>query len=123
MKTILYLFLFLLFSSTRSIAQKPSDLEEKNRQTIQTLTLQKKSTDFAYICFQNTDKTWGYDILRLQKVFIHQPTMPAITGVKGFGSKESASKIAELTIKKLEANPNEFPTITTEELERLKIVY
>src|SRR5260221_12893677 len=80
------------------------------------------SSDFSFTCLQNENKTWGYDVLSSGKLFIHQTTIPAIPGQKEFTDKQSASKIAELAIKKLKAKPNEFPTITIEELKKLKII-
>ena len=83
---------------------------------------EKHLTDFSFTCFQNKDKSWGYDILSSGKLFIHQPIIPALPGQKGFDSKHSASIVAELAIKKLKEKPNEFPTIIIEELKKLKII-
>jgi len=80
------------------------------------------SPDFTFTCFQNKNQSWGYDILISGKLFIHQPTIPAISGQKGFADKQSAIKIAKLTIKKLNHHPGEFPSISLEELKKLKIL-
>jgi Domain of unknown function (DUF4907) len=79
-------------------------------------------TDPGYSCFQNPDKTWGFDITRSGKTFIHQPTIPAVAGLKGFKDKSSAVKVAKLAIDKLKAKPNDFPSISVEELKKLKII-
>src|SRR6476660_5942587 len=98
MRKSIYIFCLLLICSFHAISQRASS---------------KKPIDvFGYSCFQNNDETWGYDILRSEKIFIHQPTIPAASGLKGFSNKQSASAIAELAIKKLKRRPNEFPTIT-----------
>jgi hypothetical protein len=81
---ILCIALFILSGSLN--AQKNAELRQSN---------------YTYTCFQNPDKTWGYDILSSGKLFIHQPTIPAIQGLKGLNDKRSASKIAEQVIKKL----------------------
>jgi hypothetical protein len=81
----------------------------------------KAPVPYSYSCFQNPDQTWGYDILSSGKLFIHQPTVPAIQGNHGFAGKSSAEKVARLAIKKLKEKPNEFPTVTIEELEELKV--
>jgi hypothetical protein len=77
---------------------------------------------FTYSCFQNPDKTWGYDLHRTRKLFIHQPTIPAVAGVKGFGTREAATKVAKLALQKLKDKPNDFPTISVEELKNFKII-
>ncbi|HUS00228.1 MAG TPA: DUF4907 domain-containing protein [Chitinophagaceae bacterium] len=78
-------------------------------------------SNFTYTCFQNVDKTWGYDILSSGKLFIHQPTIPAIQGLKGFADKQSASKVAKLVLKKLSINQNEFPAIHINEIKYLRV--
>jgi len=78
--------------------------------------------DFSFTCFTNEDRTWGYDIVSSGKLFIHQPTIPAIPGQIGFIDKRSASKVAELVVKKLKEKPTDFPTINLEELKKLKII-
>jgi hypothetical protein len=83
----------------------------------------KEKTSFTYQCFQNADSTWGYNLLKAGKVFIHQPTIPAIPGNKGFATKANAASIAKLAVKKLKSNPGSFPTISTKELQTLKIIY
>lgn len=44
---------------------------------------------------------WGYDILIDGKVFIHQPTVPAIDTVMPFPDEESARRIGMLVMERL----------------------
>lgn len=47
---------------------------------------------------------WGYQIFCDNKLFIYQPTIPAIDTVIPFPDKESAHKIGSLVLKRLKAN-------------------
>jgi hypothetical protein len=67
------------------------------------------------------DSTFGYDILLDGKMLIHQPSVPAMPGNKGFKTKSDAEKTAELVINKIR-NGEMPPTITVEELKKLKVV-
>ena len=49
-------------------------------------------------------KQWGYDIYFDDGLLIHQPTIPAIAGNKGFASQKKAHKVATLVIYKLKNN-------------------
>jgi len=60
---------------------------------------------------------WGYDILKNEKVYIHQPFIPAIEGEVPFSDKRSARKTGKLVISKLMRQKS--PTVTKEELERI----
>ncbi len=51
--------------------------------------------------FKN-ENSWGYDIFRNGKRYIHQPSKPAIGGNKGFDTELQAQKIGELVIYKIE---------------------
>ena len=57
---------------------------------------------------------WGYNILIGKKVFIHQPYIPAVPGEKTFPDKQSARRVAQLVIGKI--NRGESPSVTLEEL-------
>jgi hypothetical protein len=108
MRKVFYIFFLLQICSVYVPAQSASP--------------ENPAVVFTYTCFQNTDKTWGYDVRRSQKIFIHQPTIPAVLGLKGFIDKQSASSVAQLAIKKLRERPEDFPTITIQDLQKLKII-
>jgi hypothetical protein len=60
---------------------------------------------------------WGYDILKKDNVYIHQPFMPAIEGEVPFPDKKSARKTGRLVIKKI--RNRESPTLTKEEVQSI----
>lgn len=53
---------------------------------------------------------------------IHQRSIPAIQGNKGFISSEDAAKVAELVAEKMRGG-NSFPTVGVQELDSLEIKY
>ena len=59
---------------------------------------------------------WGYDILVDDKLFIHQESIPVVSGRNGFSRREQAEKTAQLIINKMERG--EPPTVTTFELQQ-----
>ena len=60
---------------------------------------------------------WGYDILRKEKVYIHQPFMPAIEGEKPFPDKVTARKTARLVTRKMKNQ--KMPSVTPEEIRKI----
>lgn len=67
-------------------------------------------------------KGWGYDIYQDGVLFVHQPNIPAVSGDKGFKSEEEAKRVGSFIIHKIEQNIIP-PTLTTEEMDSLKIEY
>lgn len=65
--------------------------------------------------------TFGYDILRNGKPFIHQPNMPGLPGNEGFKTREGARKVAELVAGKIR-NGLMPPSVSVEELKRLGVL-
>lgn len=64
------------------------------------------------------ENTFGYDILKDNKPFIHQPHVPGMPGIKGFAKETQARKAAEVMIEKLNNNIVP-PTISEEELKAI----
>jgi hypothetical protein len=62
---------------------------------------------------------WGYDIYKNDSIYIHQMSIPALEGATHFKSESDAKKVAILVIEKIKYH--QFPTITLEELDSLKI--
>jgi len=60
---------------------------------------------------------WGYDIMKNNKIYIHQPYIPVIEGEIPFSNRQSAKKTARLVVKKLKERNS--PTITKEELKSI----
>ena len=99
----------------------------KSNASIDLLTAEKIDTDNPYVnskiqvtTFQSDDKTWGYDISIDGVTYVHQPTIPAVSGNIGFSSKEDAHKTAEFVVSKIKNNEMP-PSITPEELKELGI--
>lgn len=63
---------------------------------------------------------FGYDLMSDGKSMIHQPHIPAISGLKGFASKEDAEKAGNLMKMKIEKGIMP-PTVSVEELDSMKI--
>jgi Domain of unknown function (DUF4907) len=78
-------------------------------------------TVFSYNIIQAPGNTWGYDIIKDSKVFIHQPNRPGMPGTAGFSNKRDARKVAQLVISKLEKGEMP-PTVSMEELRTLNLI-
>lgn len=72
--------------------------------------------------FQNTDSTWGYDIMRDGKKLIHQPHMPTIQGSVGFKNEQDAEAVANLVTYKVNNNIMP-PSVSMAEMDSLNISY
>jgi len=64
---------------------------------------------------------FGYNIIRAGKLYIHQGTIPAISGTKTFSSQMKAMHAAEFVIHKLKIGI-EPPSVTKEELDSLGVL-
>jgi hypothetical protein len=60
---------------------------------------------------------WGYDILLNNRIIIHQPYMPGVSGQVAFTDKRLAQKTGRMIVKKLQNNKS--PGITKDELDSL----
>jgi len=60
---------------------------------------------------------WGYDIIKNNKSYIHQPYMPVVEGQVPFNNKQSARKTGQLVVKKIRNHKS--PAITKQELDSL----
>ena len=67
------------------------------------------------------DGKYGYDIYIEQKLFFHQPSIPAMPGNRGFIRKIDAEKVAKKVVEKMQKGES-FPTITIEEMKQLGVV-
>lgn len=61
-----------------------------------------------------SEQGWGYDIVKNNKTYIHQPYMPVVGGQVPFSTRQSARKTGRLVVKKIQNQ--ESPAITLEEL-------
>ena len=72
---------------------------------------------FYEISLFKSGNGWGYDILKKDKAFIHQPYMPAVEGQVPFKDKRSAKKTGRLVVKKI--RNHKLPAVTKEEIEAI----
>ena len=71
--------------------------------------------------FKNTEISgYGYDILIGEKLYIHQPNIPAVEGNNGFATEEKARKAAAFIIYKIKMNIMP-PSVTKGELDSLGV--
>ncbi|MBL7923335.1 MAG: DUF4907 domain-containing protein [Bacteroidia bacterium] len=64
---------------------------------------------------------FGYDILKDGQAMIHQPHIPAISGMKGFATREDAEKAGGLMLMKIQKGIMP-PTLSIREMDSLHIV-
>jgi hypothetical protein len=73
------------------------------------------SSNFRYQIIEAPENTFGYDVYRDDALFIHQPHIPGMAGVKGFEREDQAKKAAELMIEKMK-NGVVPPTLSESEI-------
>lgn len=81
---------------------------------------QGKAPVYRYRIIKTANNSFGYEILKGEKVFIHQPVKPAVEGNRGFRNKQDAAKVAKLVLYKLKNNIFP-PAVTRQELDSLQI--
>jgi hypothetical protein len=77
------------------------------------ITLSGRGHFYEISLFRSGDG-WGYDISKKDKIYIHQPYMPAVEGQEPFRDKRSARKTGRLVIRKIKNHKS--PAVTKEEL-------
>ena len=103
-----FLLIFSLFSCKEKNLPEPSKKREK-------------VIEYSYKITFNDTLGYGYELLKGNKVFIKQHTIPAIQGNKGFINKDDAEKVAELALEKIKKEDG-FPSITKKELIELRVI-
>jgi hypothetical protein len=73
------------------------------------------SASYRYQVIEAPEKTFGYDVYKDDVMFIHQPHIPGMPGVKGFEREDQARKAADLMIDKMK-NGIVPPTLSEEEI-------
>jgi hypothetical protein len=122
LKLFLYSPLFIVFLSCQQQQKNTKTNPQSNNQQQKTLSTTKKIEDnFTYKTIFSPDIGWGYQILNNGAIYINQPHIPAISGVKGFDNESDAITTAELMIYKLK-NGIFPPTISLEELDSLEVI-
>jgi hypothetical protein len=81
-----------------------------------TITLSGRGHFYEVSLFKSGDG-WGYDIMKKDQIYIHQPYMPAFEGQVPFRNKISARKTGRLVAKKIRHHKS--PAVTREELKSI----
>lgn len=117
MKTFLtFLALFIVMISS---AQTNSEKPQIKKDSFSSNSLKTERYTFSIIPAANN--TWCYDIYMDKKLFIHQPSIPAVPGNEGFKTKADAEKVAKLVIDKIKKGEMP-PSVTIEEMKKLKVL-
>ncbi len=115
-KSFLLTFAFLIVCSLAIGQNKTKKVLKKSG----TKTESKSNFSFAIIAAEGN--TFGYDILDNSRPLVHQPSKPGLPGNRGFNTKAEAEKVAKLVIYKIQHNQMP-PTVTTHEMDSLKVKY
>ena len=108
----------LLSFITINTAASPQHSPGINNKTARNSVYNQK---FTYKIIDADSSTFGYDIYLDGKLKIHQTSIPALPGNKGFKTKTQAEKVAKLVIRKMMAGEMP-PTVHMEELKKLKVL-
>jgi len=76
---------------------------------------------FSYQVMLSPNSGFGYSIFQDDKLYISQPHIPAIQGLKGFSSEQDAQTAAAFAISKLQQGIFP-PMVTVEELDSLGVL-
>jgi hypothetical protein len=107
MKPVLITLLFLNISFCINAQEAKSNKQQTKKDTA--------LYQFQYFVVKTDSSTFGYDIYTNGNLYIHQTTVPGMSGNSGFENTALAKKCALLVLKKLEKG-EALPTITEEEL-------
>lgn len=78
-----------------------------------------KTSEYIYRIINAPEDTYGYDILKDEKVIIHQTNVPGAAGLRGFTKRTVAVDVAWLVIQKMK-NGQMPPTVTKAEIEEIE---
>lgn len=85
------------------------------RQEIKTETSPYINSNIEVKTFEG-EKGWGYDITIDGVIYVHQPSMPALSGDEGFKTEVQAKAVAEIMVQKIRDNILP-PGVTAEEVQ------
>jgi hypothetical protein len=109
----LFAISFITFSNSGCYSHSKNSPPTKN-------TVTDNSMNISIQTFQDSSG-WGYDIVVDGKLMIHQPHIPAISGYKGFESKDKALVTAEFVVSKIR-NKIVPPSVSVHELDSLGVI-
>ena len=116
----LYFALLILFIQSNIHLTNQNNNWQQSKKECSGVEVSKKKS-ITYKIMSGINHTWGYDIYIDEKLKIHQPNIPGMSGNEGFKTKEDASKIAALVISKIKKGEMP-PTVTTQELKKLNLL-
>ncbi len=85
---------------------------------VKTTTYKRASIRYSII---PVNAGWGYNIIKNDSVYIHQPFIPTIAGSKVFITKTDAANVAALVVQKLKQKKN--PAVYLHELDSCDVTY
>lgn len=115
----LTLFFFFIAIGFNSNGQNISD--GANSENIDFKNHINKIECFRFKIIKSVNNTWGYDIYKGEKIFIHQSSIPGMPGNEGFKNKTDAKKVAKLVLEKLKKG-DILPSVSKNELGILKVL-
>src|SRR5215470_20294130 len=118
MKKII-LFTIALFFFVFSRAQQPKQADTTAAKFPSATAY--ANSKFTYKIINAAEKTYGYDVYADSRLMIHQTSIPAMPGNKGFVTKADAEKVAKLVIDKIKRGEMP-PTVSIEEMKKLKAI-
>jgi hypothetical protein len=124
-----FYILLVIFAGTVSIVSCKTDKPESEAPVAQPATsynpYSKSEITLEIYRVDSIDnhgiRGWGYNVLVDGKIYIHQPTVPAIMGNNGFSSEEKARRAGAFVISKIQNNIIP-PSVTPEELDSLEVL-
>lgn len=122
-KTILMVLLVILPGLSGLHAQSVPNTDSLKREMAKQKAANKEraaNMQFQYFVIKAPNQTFGYDVYADGNLYLHQPTIPGISGINGFTDTASAGRVARLAISKIKMGEIP-PTITQQELRHLKI--
>lgn len=122
MTKILCFFCFILLACNRPSTNTATILNERtpvpSSHKVPQQDIVNSNVKVTYKIINSIDSTFGYNIFIDDKIFIHQPVIPATNGNLGFKSAQDAKKVAEFVKYKIEHGEMP-PRVSIEELEKL----
>jgi hypothetical protein len=123
----LFLLFFIFFSCSNSQQKNENEITGTEENT--TLSVAEnigKSPSYEVAIFEVKNETnentgWGYDIIVDNVKTIHQPSIPAISGIHAFKTKEDALKTGTFAADKMRKNGS-LPTLSIKELDSLGVL-
>ena len=108
--SILFVHLSVTAVMAQSGGEKKSEVKKDEKLDIRIKT------------FKNSGeaKGWGYDIYVADKLYVHQPGIPAISGNFGFDNEKDAKKVAAVMVNKIIKHIMP-PSVSIHELDSLGI--